>query len=398
MSYANGTTHYNLPQTVGSDKRDWSDTNQAFADLDAAVYEASAGLSGYKEKISELESATSVNTTAIANNEDEISTNAANILTNKQDITALKTTVDSNYNTVSTEVADIKQDSQDMITSNNEASATSTHSYAVGDYFIYNDVLYKATNAIAVGDTIVPNTNCEATNVGTELQSVEGADVTELTEKVDTIEGNVTTVQADVTNLQKRASDTEGYITSYYENDEVADNDYAVDDFVVFDNKLHKVTSAITTGDTFEVGVNCEETTIAEQLKREDMFSVELPVESGETWGTYLQRIAPTVYNLTTNSGKLPLCKLEVYTSAIDDYLYATVSKCTNTETYPQLTQFSAVAGSIATGKQSEFYAYSYVMSTQSNLCSYTFLHITETGSVAHDETSLTAAKTILYY
>ena len=40
MSYANGTTHYNLPQTVGTDKRDWADPNQAFADIDAAIYGA----------------------------------------------------------------------------------------------------------------------------------------------------------------------------------------------------------------------------------------------------------------------------------------------------------------------------------------------------------------------
>lgn len=40
MSYAVGTTHYNLPQTQGTDKRDWSDTNQAFADIDAAIYGA----------------------------------------------------------------------------------------------------------------------------------------------------------------------------------------------------------------------------------------------------------------------------------------------------------------------------------------------------------------------
>ncbi len=40
MSYEYGTTHFNLPQTIGSDKRDWSDTNQAFADVDAALYGA----------------------------------------------------------------------------------------------------------------------------------------------------------------------------------------------------------------------------------------------------------------------------------------------------------------------------------------------------------------------
>lgn len=37
MSYAIGTPNFNLPQTQGSDKRDWSDTNQAFADIDAAI-------------------------------------------------------------------------------------------------------------------------------------------------------------------------------------------------------------------------------------------------------------------------------------------------------------------------------------------------------------------------
>ena len=37
MSYANGTPNFNLPQTVGSDKRDWADTNQAFLAVDTAL-------------------------------------------------------------------------------------------------------------------------------------------------------------------------------------------------------------------------------------------------------------------------------------------------------------------------------------------------------------------------
>lgn len=37
MSYARGTTNYNLPQTQGTDKRDWSDTNTAFAAIDTAI-------------------------------------------------------------------------------------------------------------------------------------------------------------------------------------------------------------------------------------------------------------------------------------------------------------------------------------------------------------------------
>lgn len=41
MSYRVGTTNYNLPQTEGTDKRDWSDTNQAFAAIDSAIKTAS---------------------------------------------------------------------------------------------------------------------------------------------------------------------------------------------------------------------------------------------------------------------------------------------------------------------------------------------------------------------
>lgn len=37
MSYSRGTPNFNLPQTQGSDKRDWSDTNQAFLAVDTAL-------------------------------------------------------------------------------------------------------------------------------------------------------------------------------------------------------------------------------------------------------------------------------------------------------------------------------------------------------------------------
>jgi len=37
MSYTNGTPFLNLPQTIGSDHRDWFDTNESFLDLDTKV-------------------------------------------------------------------------------------------------------------------------------------------------------------------------------------------------------------------------------------------------------------------------------------------------------------------------------------------------------------------------
>ena len=162
MSYANGTTHYNLPQTVGTDKRDWFDTNAAFAAVDAALYAAATGQASDAEAITALQQTVAGQATDIA---------GLGTLTGQHtsQIAALNTTV----NNLGTEVADVRQDAEDMITANNEgAAATSTRAYAIGDYFIYNDVLYKATSDIAIGDTIVPNTNCVATNVDTELTQV----------------------------------------------------------------------------------------------------------------------------------------------------------------------------------------------------------------------------------
>ena len=56
MSYSNGTAHYNLPQTVGSDKRDWFDTNEAFRELDSAVASAVAGVEGISGSVETLTS------------------------------------------------------------------------------------------------------------------------------------------------------------------------------------------------------------------------------------------------------------------------------------------------------------------------------------------------------
>lgn len=43
--------------------------------------------------------------------------------------------------------------------------AMASNSYSVGDVFLHKGALYKATNAIAPGDAIVPGTNCEQTTI-----------------------------------------------------------------------------------------------------------------------------------------------------------------------------------------------------------------------------------------
>lgn len=54
-----------------------------------------------------------------------------------------------------------------------EASTTAANAYAAGDYFILTNVLYVATAAIQIGDTITPGTNCTQTTVSAELVSIK---------------------------------------------------------------------------------------------------------------------------------------------------------------------------------------------------------------------------------
>lgn len=160
MSYATGTTHYNLPQTVGTDKRDWTDTNEAFASVDTALYGA----------VQDAETATSgIQTlnTAVDTINGKLATDEGNISTLSGKVSTLEGTVAGHTSAI----ADVRSDLQDNIEAHKEATATSTHAYSIGDTFYYNDILYKATANIGVGDTIVPNTNCTGITVMSEIQS-----------------------------------------------------------------------------------------------------------------------------------------------------------------------------------------------------------------------------------
>ena len=68
-----------------------------------------------------------------------------------------------------------------------EASTTASKAYAVGDYLIANDKIYKVTAAIASGGTITVGTNVAEAKVGTEL--------TDLNRQISELEDTVSTTQ-----------------------------------------------------------------------------------------------------------------------------------------------------------------------------------------------------------
>lgn len=166
MSYTNETTHFGIPLPLGSDLTTPMDYNTAAEAVDAALWQAGQDAStASSEAAGAVETA---NATAEA-----LETLSGTVGTQGSAISTLQARMTGAEN----EISDVRSDLEDMITAFNEPTATSTHNYSIDDYFIYNDVLYKATAAINIGDTIVPNSNCSATNVMTEMSSGGGGSV-----------------------------------------------------------------------------------------------------------------------------------------------------------------------------------------------------------------------------
>lgn len=173
MSYEHGTTHYNLPQTEDSDTRDWFDTNEAFRVIDEAVYsanqtaaQATQDIETVKTDISDLKDADTAMTGRVDGIESRVAANELKI------------------DRLETDVTDGVQDLKDSICAIEETSATAAYPHLTGEFFWYNDTLYKATANIAIGQQIVPNTNCRTTNITTELLAGGGGGGAEIDDSV----------------------------------------------------------------------------------------------------------------------------------------------------------------------------------------------------------------------
>ena len=173
MSYTNQTTHYGIPLPTSGDLVNLLDWNQSSEDIDAAIYGAAEAA---QQAGSDIQT--------VSGDVLQLQTDLAGT---QGDVTAIDGRVTSLEQTSGT-LDDKVDDIADMITPREVTSAQSNIRVNVDELFRYNDVLYKCTVQINIGDTIVPNVNCTATNVETELAggggSVEIDDTTTSASKV----------------------------------------------------------------------------------------------------------------------------------------------------------------------------------------------------------------------
>lgn len=158
MSSTNVTEFYGLTQYSGNDKPSFTDNNEAFRAVDAALHGAVADVADASDAITSL-------TGRVGDVENAVTGLSGTVGTQGDAITVLQNKEISQDG----DIAAVKAAALDMVCAFNEEAAQSVHAYAIGDFFRYNDVLYKASAVINIGDTIIPNTNCVATNVTEEL-------------------------------------------------------------------------------------------------------------------------------------------------------------------------------------------------------------------------------------
>lgn len=164
MGYSAETTHFGIPLPTGSDLTTPMDYNESAQDVDTALFNAQANSDTALQKANSVEQ-------ELADTNTEV-TNVKGRVTTLEQTAQTQGTAISNLDN---RVTDVKADALDMICAVDEGTAQiATIPVENGKYFRYNDVLYMATANIAVGDTIVPNTNCRATNVATELENAGG--------------------------------------------------------------------------------------------------------------------------------------------------------------------------------------------------------------------------------
>ena len=156
MSYTNQTTHYGIPLPTQGDLVNLLDWNTSSEAIDTAIYGAeqaaettSTDIVGIKATIVQLQNAD---------------------VQFQSDLNAIDGRVTSLEQT-SGGLEDDIEDIADMITAREVPTAQSDQRLLVGEWFRYNGNLYVCTVQIEIGDTIVPNVNCRATNIESEMPS-----------------------------------------------------------------------------------------------------------------------------------------------------------------------------------------------------------------------------------
>lgn len=187
MSYTNSTTHYSIPLPTETDLVNGLDWNTSSELIDSAIYEASEAAGTASRDITAIKA-------TIANLQDA----DVHFQQDLNEATGRIATLEQNAGKDEQDI----QDLADMITDKEVAQAQSDVHVNVGEWFRYNGVLYVCTVEINIDDTIIPNTNCRATNIEDEMPHGGSIDAEDVDYNNQTSQLSATDVQTAIDELK----------------------------------------------------------------------------------------------------------------------------------------------------------------------------------------------------
>ena len=196
MSYSNGTTHYNLPQTVGTDKRDWSDTNQAFADIDAVLYQASETASSSATEITSIEADLSTLSTNLTTLTGVVNDNVSAISTINESLGLINNVLSQHTTSIAN-----KLDSVAIA-----EPYDTTKQYSIGDIVVHAGQRYKCVTAVSVPEPFDAD-KWVGEDVQTAIENIPTPDASDIS--ITPITGmSATNVQAGISELKSNIDNT----------------------------------------------------------------------------------------------------------------------------------------------------------------------------------------------
>lgn len=200
MSYTNGTPFLNLPQTIGSDHRDWFDTNEPFLDLDnkmKTLWDDSGSTASAIDALQELTATLQTDLTTLSGT---VNTHTSALSTINEALVLINGTLA----TLNTSVA-TKFDSAGIA----DPYDADHGIYAIGDVVTYNGQRYVCSTAVTAAEPFDAD-KWTAEDVQTVIDSIKLS----LTVKSVVAEGttvadkltNLATVFSSLTNEQKHNS------------------------------------------------------------------------------------------------------------------------------------------------------------------------------------------------
>lgn len=170
-----------------------------------------------------------------------------------------------------------------------EEGEEATRHYFINSYLMLNGIFYKTTSEINVGDLLDYGLDGNITHVDISSQFGSGGGGSTGCVELTQAQYDALSEEAKMLDVIYLITDSpDNYLDEVFgdfatvEYTDTASKAYAVGDYLVYDSKFYRVTSAIEQGDIIVPDTNVVKTTVGEEFKKRDIIDCDnVPISAG---------------------------------------------------------------------------------------------------------------------